>query len=338
MATQNRRPGSYNVKGAHTAGNVALTGAQTLGGVAHAAGDITVLTAQTAPAENGPWVVRAGAWDRIAHYNTLRAGDSWFVESGDHAGKTYQLTTPGAITLGTTSLTIAQAGGGGMAGAAHAASHQNGGSDVLTSHATTQANKVWAGPATGADAGPSFRVLTGADMPVAVLGAGQALAGAGAGNLTTPVTYLTASGAGQVVSLADGAFTGQVKRFVAVSGYNGTNTSVVTPVTGPAVTLRSLRDVVEYEWTGAAWVIRDLRLAQVKYSFTGNNGAAARTATGAKVGDRIVAVIGWVTATGVFLGPNTGDFESVVSVADQIQQTATDLSANSYYALVEPRS
>lgn len=132
MATQNRRPGSYNVKAIHHTGNVAsLSGTGTYGGVALSAGDIVLLTAQSAPAENGPYVVRAGAWDRIAHWGTLRAGDAWSCEAGTAAGKTYQLTTAGAIVLGTTSLTIAQAGGGGMAGAAHAASHKVGGADDL---------------------------------------------------------------------------------------------------------------------------------------------------------------------------------------------------------------
>lgn len=56
--------------------------------------------------------------------------------------------------------------GGGMAPPAlHAPTHQNGGTDVLTSHATTAANLVWASPASGAAAGPSFRALAMADVP-----------------------------------------------------------------------------------------------------------------------------------------------------------------------------
>lgn len=131
MATQNRRPGGYNVKAVHTSNVASLSGTGTYGGVALAAGELVLLTAQTAPAENGPYVVRSGAWDRIAHWGTLRAGDSWFCEAGTNAAKTYQLTTAGAIVLGTTSLTIAQAGGGGMAGAAHASTHLAGGADPL---------------------------------------------------------------------------------------------------------------------------------------------------------------------------------------------------------------
>lgn len=131
MATQNRRPGGYTVKAVHTSNVASLSGAGTYGGVALSAGDPVLLTGQSSGAENGPYVVRSGAWDRIAHWGTLRAGDSWFCEGGTSAGKTYQLTTTGDIVLGTTSLTLAQVGGAGMGAGAHASTHATGGSDPL---------------------------------------------------------------------------------------------------------------------------------------------------------------------------------------------------------------
>lgn len=52
-----------------------------------------------------------------------------------------------------------------MAPGAHATTHQNGGGDQLTSHATTNENLVWAGPATAPAAGPGMRALVVADLP-----------------------------------------------------------------------------------------------------------------------------------------------------------------------------
>lgn len=74
------------------------------------------------------------------------------------------------------------------------------------------------------------------------------------------------------------------------------------------------------------------------YQGVGSNGAGAITTTGTKIGDRVVAVFGWVTATGVVLGLDTTRFETTVTVANQIQQLNTNLSANTYLFLVQPRS
>ena len=54
-------------------------------------------------------------------------------------------------------IVLAIQGGGMGPPALHAPTHQNGGTDVLTSHATTAANRFWAGPASGAAAGPTMR-------------------------------------------------------------------------------------------------------------------------------------------------------------------------------------
>jgi hypothetical protein len=67
--------------------------------------------------------------------------------------------------------------------------------------------------------------------------------------------------------------------------------------------------------------------------------AAARpvTLTGAAVGDRVMLVLGTVTAgTGPLLN-DADDFESTITVVDQIQQTlAGDLSGNTYQFILIP--
>ena len=65
-------------------------------------------------------------------------------------------------------------------------------------------------------------------------------------------------------------------------------------------------------------------------SFTGKNLAGACTATGTKVGDVILGVAGIST-----VGQVDGSFEGVVTVVDQIQQSAAaDLSTVTYTALI----
>lgn len=70
----------------------------------------------------------------------------------------------------------------------------------------------------------------------------------------------------------------------------------------------------------------------------GRNGAGAITVTGTTVGQRLVAVFGAPTAGGALevRVPGT-DFESVVSVAGQIQQlSAANLTANTYVFVLAP--
>lgn len=67
-------------------------------------------------------------------------------------------------------------------------------------------------------------------------------------------------------------------------------------------------------------------------AFSGRNLAGVCTATGLKVNDVIFSVTGVVAAD---VGDQSALFESIVSVADQIQQiSATDLSTKVYHALV----
>lgn len=101
-----------------TTANITLSGAQTIDGVSAIAGDRVLVKAQTAGAENGLYVVAAGAWTRTADADTsaeVTSGLFVFVEEGTAAADSgWTLTTNAPIVLGTTALVFAQFSGAGQ--------------------------------------------------------------------------------------------------------------------------------------------------------------------------------------------------------------------------------
>lgn len=96
------------------AANVALTGTQTVDGISLGVGDRILLTAQTTTTQNGVYVVASGAWSRAADADAtgeITPGAFWFVEEGTTYGKTqWRCNNTGAITIGSTAITIVQFG------------------------------------------------------------------------------------------------------------------------------------------------------------------------------------------------------------------------------------
>ncbi len=99
-----------SVKAATTA-NITLSGAQTIDGVSLVAGDRVLVKNQSAPAQNGIYLVQSGAWTRAADM------DSWseipaafvFVEQGtDNADTGWVSTADAGGTLGTTAIAWTQ--------------------------------------------------------------------------------------------------------------------------------------------------------------------------------------------------------------------------------------
>lgn len=96
--------------------NRALTGTGTIDGVAIVAGDRVLLTAQTAPAENGIYVVASGAWARATDNDTAAemVNAACFASEGaTYADTAWVCTTNAPITIGTTGLAWVQFAGGG---------------------------------------------------------------------------------------------------------------------------------------------------------------------------------------------------------------------------------
>lgn len=95
-----------------TTANITLSGTQTIDGVAVVVGNRVLVKDQSAPAENGIYVVSASAWARSSDANSsanITSGMFTFVESGTAASDTgWALSTDGTIVVGTTSLTFAQ--------------------------------------------------------------------------------------------------------------------------------------------------------------------------------------------------------------------------------------
>lgn len=95
-------------------GNLALTGLQTVDGIAGAANDRLLVKNQTAGAENGIYVMQTGAWTRAPDQNApgeYRTGDFVFVEFGaSQAATNWTVSTTGTITIGTTPVTWTQVG------------------------------------------------------------------------------------------------------------------------------------------------------------------------------------------------------------------------------------
>lgn len=88
----------------------------------------------------------------------------------------------------------------------------------------------------------------------AVIGGVQALSGAGAVNLTTPVTALTTTGAAQALTLANGT-AGQIK--IVVHAVDG-GSAVLTPTTKigfTTITFTNVGDAATLVYTSAGWAI-----------------------------------------------------------------------------------
>lgn len=91
MTTFYLSTGSLVVKGDILA-NDTLSGLAARNGVTPVAGDLMLATAQTDQTQNGPYIARSGAWDRVISVQTAQL---YYVSSGTDAGVTWQLRTAG---------------------------------------------------------------------------------------------------------------------------------------------------------------------------------------------------------------------------------------------------
>lgn len=99
---------------AATTANITLSGTQTIDGIALIAADRCLVKDQTAPAENGIYVVASGAWARSTDMNAWLEvpGAFTFIEQGNTQADTGWVCTSNAGgTLGTTAITFVQFAG-----------------------------------------------------------------------------------------------------------------------------------------------------------------------------------------------------------------------------------
>lgn len=94
--------------------NITLSGAQTIDGVSLSASERVLVRGQTTATQNGVYIVAAGAWARATDADgagEITPGAFWFVEEGTTYGKTqWRCENTGAITIGSTNITINQFG------------------------------------------------------------------------------------------------------------------------------------------------------------------------------------------------------------------------------------
>lgn len=100
--------------------NFLLTGTPTVQSVTLAAGDRVLLFAQTNGAQNGLWVVAAGAWARPTDYAaaaTIKPNAYVFVSEGTYADNGFTLTNNTNVVVDTTATTWTQFSGAGQVAA-----------------------------------------------------------------------------------------------------------------------------------------------------------------------------------------------------------------------------
>jgi len=106
-----------SVRVATTANLAALSGALTIDGVLTVVGDRVLVKDQTAQANNGIYVVAAGAWARSADTNTwaeLVSAFTFVSEGTTNSNNGYTCTVNAGGTLGTTAVTWVQFSGAGQ--------------------------------------------------------------------------------------------------------------------------------------------------------------------------------------------------------------------------------
>jgi phage-related tail fiber protein len=125
-----------------TTENIALSGTQTIDGVALSASDRVLVKNQDTASQNGIYVVASGGWERATDANTatkLTPGAFFFVEQGTaNADSGWVLTSDGPITLDTTSLTFTQFSGTGQIVAGAALTKTGNTLDVATDNSTIE--------------------------------------------------------------------------------------------------------------------------------------------------------------------------------------------------------
>jgi hypothetical protein len=175
--------------------NLTLSGEQTVDGVALVAGDRILVAGQSTGAQNGIYVVAAGAWSRATDADTsadVTTGLFTFVSEGTtNASNGYVLTTPEPIVLGTTALTFTQFSGAGqiIAGTGLTKSGNTLSTSAIPNASLANSAITIAGTSTALGASISLDTITGLSTAGLVKRTGSnALAIAAAGTDYAPAT------------------------------------------------------------------------------------------------------------------------------------------------------
>lgn len=160
-----------------TTANIALSGTQTIDGIAVVAGDRVLVKNQTTASQNGIYIVAAGAWSRSPDGDSAAEleGAAVFVRQGSTQQDQQWVVTTDSITLGSTEITwalfgatVATQAGAGLVQSGNAldvnpdnATVEVSGDQVRVKDGGITAAKIAAANKDGLPATPSMRTLGG---------------------------------------------------------------------------------------------------------------------------------------------------------------------------------
>jgi hypothetical protein len=250
-----------------TTANITLSAPQTIDGIAVIAGDRVLVKNQSTASQNGIYIVAAGAWTRAPDADAsaeVTTGMYMYVEQGTTNGTSqWYLTTTGAITLGTTSLTFSQFSGAGQITAGAGMTKTGNTLDVV---------------------GTANRITVNADsIDIAATYVGQT-------SITTLGTITSGTWTGTTIAVANGG-TGATNAATALSNLGG------APLASPALTGTPTAPTAaggtnNTQIATTAFVVNALGGAGVVTSFNTRTGAVTLTTAD------VTGVLGGATLTG----------------------------------------
>jgi len=197
---------------AATTANIALTGAQTIDGLALSAGQRCLVKNQSAGLENGIWTVASGSWTRSTDYNTNAKAEHGlivFVQGGTVNGNKFFKVDQSKPTIGTTPLTFTEVFG-----------------------ATGDGNGIYSGSGTIATAAVAT-VGSGSTFTIDYNGAADAILVSDSGSSTT-IKSKNGTNAAIVDNASVSLTAGSNSAVLTSTGYD-----VVTSIGGPQLSLNS---------------------------------------------------------------------------------------------------
>jgi phage-related tail fiber protein len=220
---------------AATTANITLSAPQTIDTIAVVAGDRVLVKNQTLPAENGIYLVAAGAWTRSTDMSVWSEVPSAyvFVEKGSQADNGFLCTSDAGGTLGTTAITFVQFSGAGQITAGTGLT-KSGNTLSITNTAVTATSYGSASSVATFTVNAQGQLTAAASTAIAI--ASSAVSGLAA-SATTDTTNATNIGSGTLAAARLPAFTGDATSSAGSSAL--TLATVATAGTYKSVTINA---------------------------------------------------------------------------------------------------